>query len=103
MDRSHTNGKHLKVVHRYGPCSYLDQHKTQVQDLTQILIQDQFSVKWINSRLDQKLGPRRLPSFSHYTSNKVGPPNRYRQLCCDRGPWDTQGRSHTCLRHRKRP
>ncbi|KAK6927786.1 Xylanase inhibitor, C-terminal [Dillenia turbinata] len=52
----HTNRKHLKVVHRHGPCSHLDQHKIQVPNLTQILIQDQLRVNWIHSRLAKSLG-----------------------------------------------
>ncbi|KAK6927685.1 Xylanase inhibitor, N-terminal [Dillenia turbinata] len=51
-----TNGKHLKVLHRHGPCSHLGQHKNQVPNLTQILIQDQLRVNWIQSRLAKNLG-----------------------------------------------
>ncbi|KAK6927684.1 Xylanase inhibitor, C-terminal [Dillenia turbinata] len=69
----HTNEKHLKVVHRHGPCSHLDEHRTQVPNLTQIL-QDQLRVKWIHSRLAKSLGQDSFQASSTTLPTNSGRP-----------------------------
>ncbi|KAK6927683.1 Xylanase inhibitor, C-terminal [Dillenia turbinata] len=72
--RGHTNGRHLKVVNRHGPCSHLDQQKIQVPNLTQILIQDRLRVNWIHSRLAVNLGHESFQTSATTLPAKSGRP-----------------------------
>jgi ferredoxin len=48
----------LKVIHKYGPCSQVQQENSKIPTHTEILKQDELRVKSIHSRLSNKLADR---------------------------------------------
>ncbi|KAM7459625.1 hypothetical protein LguiA_036619 [Lonicera macranthoides] len=103
----------LKVVHRHGPCSHLNQDKSNAPTLTQILAHDQSRVNSLQSRISFAMGRKdfqdskatlpaksgaSLGSGNYFVTVGLGTPKKELSLIFDTGSDLTWTQCQPCAR-----